>query len=234
MEKDCSPYAFTGRFTMFRGRIVSDIILCSPDEGNPNAIRIRALWDTGCSKTIISKRAADFLDLPGAGSIVYKSPFGGANPCELRQAKVCIVLGAARLPLDVGVNDKPNSDLDCDITLGLDFITQGDFALTHDDQQLILSFCYPPLDAPIFYDKWSKKFRPESEVESIVINEKRAVESRRRQLIMLDYYKEAHEDKHRRKNEENEEDNRKIDFFPLNICPCENLVVVLQCQLKRS
>lgn len=209
MENDNSPYAFTGRYTMYRNRIVSDILLCSPDEGNPNAIRIRALWDTGCSKTIISKRAADFLDLPGAGSIVYKSPFGGAKPCELRQAKVCIVLGAARLPLDVGVNDKPNSDLDCDITLGLDFITQGDFSLTHDDQQLILSFCYPPLNAPIFYDKWSKEFRPESEVESIVINEKNAVESRRRQLIMLDYYKETFKDKHEREaKEDNKSDKR--------------------------
>ena len=58
------------------------------------------------------------------------------------------------------------------------------------------------MNAPIFYDKWSKRLRPESEVKSTIIDESRAVESRRRQMIMLDYYEELAKDK--RQKEDNE------------------------------
>ena len=187
-----TPYAFTGRYTMYRNRIVSDIWLCSPEEGNPNSICIRALWDTGCSKTIISQRVADFLALPGNGSMTFRSPFGHSALCEMKQAKVCIVLGAARLTIDVGVDSKPNSDLDCDITLGLDFITQGDFAISHDGEQLVLSFCYPPVRFPTDFTLIAPKFSPvDVDTTECIINETDAVEHRRRGLIMLDYYEEV-------------------------------------------
>lgn len=191
MKTEEKPYAFTGHFSMFRNRIVSDILLCSPEEGNPNSVRVRALWDTGCSKTLVSRRVADFLNLPAGGTMLFRSALGVSKSCELNQAKVCVVLGGARVNLEVGVNEHPNSDPDCDVTLGLDFITQGDFAISHDDEQLVLSFCYPPLNAPILYDRWSREFRNDSVVESIEVNEMDAVESRRRQLIMLDNMKEC-------------------------------------------
>ena len=193
---DIKPYAFTGRYTMYRNRIVSDVWLCSPEEGNTNATKIRALWDTGCSHSIISKRVADFLSLPTVGVNKFRSPFGGVRMCEMTRVKVCVVLGAERLTIDVGVDDRPNSDLDCDITLGLDFITQGDFAITHDDGQLVLSFCYPPIGTATDYAVIVPKLSAGLvNTEVCVINEENAVEYNRRKLIMLDYYKEAHSNK---------------------------------------
>lgn len=188
---DIKPYAFTGRYTMYRNRIVSDIWLCSPDKGNTNATRIRALWDTGCSSSIISKRVADFLNLPTVGVRSFRTPFGVKRTCKMTQAKVCIVLGAELLTIDVGVNEKPNSDLDCDITLGLDFITQGDFAITHDDGQLVLSFCYPPIGAPTDFALIAPEFFSNIDTDVCNINEEQAVESRRKKMVLLDYYKEV-------------------------------------------
>lgn len=189
---ELKPYAFTGRYTMYRNRIVSDVWLCSPEAGNPNATRIRALWDTGCSHSIISKRVADFLSLPTVGVNTFRSPFGGERTCEMTRVKVCVVLGSERLTIDVGVHEKPNSDLDCDFTLGLDFITQGDFAITHDDTQLVLSFCYPPIGTPTDFAVIAPELSSEIVTTEVrVIDEGNAIENHRKKLIMLDYYKES-------------------------------------------
>ena len=186
------PYAFTGRFTTFRNRIVSDVWLCPPGAGNNNAAKIRALWDTGCSHTIVSKRVADFLNLPAAGTRIYHSPFGGRHTCELKLAKICVVLGAARLEIEVGVDEQPSSDPDCDITLGLDFITRGDFALTHDGLQLVLSFCYPPVEAPADFTLIAPRIHSGPVLtESCVVDETDAAEHHRRELIMLAYFTEV-------------------------------------------
>ena len=194
---DVKAYAFSGRFPMFRNRIVSDIMLCSPEEGSTNAVRIRALWDTGCSRSLLSKRVADFLSLPAAGQQVFRTPFGGSFPCELRSVNVCVVLGAERISLDAVVSEAPNSDPDCDITLGLDFISLGDFAITHDGGQLCLSFAYPPLGAPTDFTILAPRLsdRPVA-VESCVVDETSAVERHRRSLIMLDYFKESYKKNH--------------------------------------
>lgn len=202
-QNDSRPYAFTGYFPVYRGRIVSDILLCPPEAGNPNAIRVRAMWDTGCSQTIISQRVADFLALRHTGSRVFRSPIGGRAVSNVAEARVCILLGAARIKLEVGIMDKPNSDLDCDVTLGLDFITMGDFAFTHHQSQLVLSFCYPPVGYPADFTVIAPKFSGKKvEVESCEINESEAVECRRRGLIMLDYYAEAAKELMKRKEKE--------------------------------
>lgn len=189
---DTHAYAFTGCFPMFRGRIVSDVFFCSPQENNVNAVQVRALWDTGCSHSLVSKRVADFLDLPQGAPIQYRSPFGGTALCPMASAKIAIVLGAARLTLDVGVTDHPNSDPDCDVTLGLDFISMGDFAITHDGFQLMFSFCYPPIGVPTDFSVLAPKISPDKVcTEKVEINEHDAIESRRRSLVVLDYFQHA-------------------------------------------
>ena len=144
------PYAFTGRFNIFRGRIVSEIVICSPDDAELVSTRIRALWDTGCSQSIISKRVADFLRLQPDNKQQFRSPFGGTAGCDVANVRLCVVLGGIRIPIDAAINTKPNSDPDCDITLGLDFITMGDFAISHLGESLFLSFCYPPVGCLLY------------------------------------------------------------------------------------
>lgn len=192
MENDRSPYTFTGRYSVYRQRIVSDILLCSPDEGNPNSILIRALWDTGCSNTIVSYRVADFLRLKLGRERLFRTPFGGSSLKSMAEANICVVLGGFRIPLEVGVDEKPNSDLDCDITLGLDFIAQGDFAITHTSSgRLCLSFCYPPVGAETDFTLIAPEFSPVKVIaEEVEINESDATEGNRRKLIMLNYYSE--------------------------------------------
>lgn len=203
MNSTSSPYAFTGHFPIYRGRVVSDIILCSPEECNPNAIRIRALWDTGCNTSIISKRVANFLQLQLGRQRQFRTPFNGRSSIPMADALICVVLGGARIQLEVGVDESPNSDSDCDITLGLDFITQGDFAISHDGQQLVLSFCYPPIGTPTDFSVILPRILHEKIVTEVCdINESDAVEARRRTLMMFDNYYEAAQAAKKRDEEE--------------------------------
>lgn len=191
METKERPYAFTGCFNMFRGRIVSEIVISSPDDASLVSTRIRALWDTGCSQSVISKRVADFLRLQPDGIQRMRSPFGGSAICDIAKVKICVVLGGIRIPIDVAINPDPNSDPDCDITLGLDFITLGDFAISHDGEALTLSFCYPPAGFPLDFTQLLPEVSKDSVVtETSVIDESTAVESNRRKLVMMDYLKE--------------------------------------------
>lgn len=186
------PYAFTGRFNMFRGRIVSEIVICSPDDAELVSTRIRALWDTGCSQSIISKRVADFLRLQPDNKQQFRSPFGGTAICDVAKVRLCVVLGGIRIPIDAAINTKPNSDPDCDITLGLDFITMGDFAISHLGESLFLSFCYPPVGAPTDFTLIAPRLLKEHVLaECAEIDESSAVESNRRKLIMMDYWDEV-------------------------------------------
>lgn len=194
MEKTEQPYAFTGRFNMFRGRIVSEIIICSPDDGSLVSTRIRALWDTGCSQSVISKRVADFLRLQPQDTQRLRSPFGGSAVCDVARVRICVVLGGVRIPIDAAIDPNPNSDPDCDITLGLDFITKGDFAISHHGEALYLSFCYPPVAVPLdFTQLLPRMLKGQVITENIVIDESSAVESNRRRLAMLDYWDELAE-----------------------------------------
>lgn len=185
------PYAFTGRFNMFRGRIVSEIVICSPDDTELVSTRIRALWDTGCSQSIIYSRVAEFLRLQPDDTQRFRSPFGGSAVCDVAKVRLCVVLGGVRIPIDAAINTKPNSDPDCDITLGLDFITMGDFAISHHGESLFLSFCYPPIGAPTDFTLIAPRLLKEQVLtECAEIDESSAVESNRRKLIMMDYWDE--------------------------------------------
>ena len=196
MESQEQPYAFTGRFNMFRNRIVSEIVICSPEDGSLVSSRIRALWDTGCSQSVISKRVADFLRLRPNGTQRMRSPFGGSAVCDVAKVTICIVLGGIRIPIDAAINPNPNSDPDCDITLGLDFITMGDFAISHHGEALCLSFCYPPVGAPTDFTFIAPKCAKGPVVtEYSVIDESSAVESNRRKLVMMDYWEDLAKEK---------------------------------------
>lgn len=157
-------FAFTGRFPIFRGRIVSYIHIISPDKGNRRGMTVKALWDTGSSETIISSRIADALKLKVSGSRVLKTSLGASAVCGKVRAAVCVLLGSFPLEIDAIVSDNPNSDDDCEVTLGLDFITQGDFAVSHDGGQLLFSFAYPPL-FPVNYTEFLPKVNPDALVE---------------------------------------------------------------------
>lgn len=192
-----AQFAFTGYFPVFRDRIVCPLYIGSPDEGNPVGLKVKSVWDTGASVSIVSNRVADMLNLHKGSPRRMCSAFGSEVSCPRSEAKVKIVLGSQSIHLDVLVAELPHSDIDCDILLGLDFITLGDFAFTHDGRQLLMSFTYPPIDAPIDYSKLVPRLIPGTITETVDDLDSDGNERFRRNLIVGNYFEESIEAKQR-------------------------------------
>lgn len=145
-----TSFAYTARFPIFRDRIASIIYVSSTRSGCLHPVPFRCMWNTGASMSAVSPQVAQMLRLQVSNERVQlRSGLGGRAEAEVRVAYIHLVLGAIPLRLKVAVVDKPCSDPDIDVVLGLDLIMQGSFALSYDGAQLMFSFCYPPAPIPI-------------------------------------------------------------------------------------
>ena len=188
-----SQFAFTGYFPVFRDRIVCPLYIGSPDEGNPVGLKVKSVWDTGASVSIVSNRVADMLNLHKGPVKRMRGAFGSEVSCPRSEAKVKIVLGTQSILLNVLVAELPHSDVDCDILLGLDFITLGDFAFTHDGEQLLMSFTYPPINAPIDFSTLVPRLFPNTVSETVEDLDSDGNERFRRNMIVGRYFEESKE-----------------------------------------
>lgn len=149
MEMNTS-FAFSATFPIFRNRIISIVEVSAGYNNDGKALKCRCLWDTGASLSLITSSAADALGLKIAeGQTRIRSGLGAETSVAYRTAFLHVVLGAIPVKLKVGVIDKPSSDDDIDMVLGLDFITKGSFAISYDAGLLMFSFCYPPTPFPV-------------------------------------------------------------------------------------
>lgn len=145
-----TSFAFAAHFPIYRDRIVSMINVSALRNGANNSIPFKCLWDTGSSRTFITPRVADVLKLDVVDeTISVRTGLGGRAMAECRVAYMHVVLGAVPLKIKTAILNAPASDTDIDIVLGLDFITQGSFAISYDSGQLMFSFCYPPAPIPL-------------------------------------------------------------------------------------
>lgn len=185
-----SQFAFTGRFPVFRGRVVSPLYIGSPVEGNPRGIKVKAVWDTGASMSLVSKEVADLLKLPVGESSEIRGAFDSKCNCPKSVARLMIVLGAQTITHNVQVAERPHCDLDCDVVLGLDFITLGDFALSHDGKQLLMSFTFPPINVPLDFASMVPRLIPHTFFDTEEDVDSDGNEQFRRELIVDSYFAE--------------------------------------------
>lgn len=97
-----------------------------------------ALWDTGAEISAISKNVVDALGLvPFAPCLSFHA--GGSKPTSLYKVNIM-------LPNGVGFHTMTVMEAvlkDCDVLIGMDIITRGDFAITHSDGNTTFSFQIP-------------------------------------------------------------------------------------------
>lgn len=105
---------------------------------------VKALWDTGAMSSCISKRLAIQLGLRQIGVVEM------ATASHIVEAP--IYLAHLILPNGLSFSDmellefQDTSD-DCDIIIGMDLITQGDFSITNTGGRTLFSFRMPSLQA---------------------------------------------------------------------------------------
>jgi len=115
----------------------------------PPLKEFNAIWDTGATNTAISKRVVDECGLKPTG--MTEVHFGGGT--EIRDTYFVSIM----LPNDVGFTQVRVTQFDAirdtDVLIGMDIITQGDFAITHKDRKTTFSFRCPSVECLDFVEQ---------------------------------------------------------------------------------
>ena len=100
-----------------------------------------ALWDTGATNTVITKAVAQDLNLPVTG-MAFVNHAAGMSPMPKHVVNIM-------LPNNVGISftEVTEGDLKgCDVLIGMDIITRGDFAITNVGGKTTFSFRIPSVE----------------------------------------------------------------------------------------
>lgn len=133
-------YTFTNEYTTLIDRIITEVYLYpSSNTSYFKPLKLKALWDTGATSSFISDRIAESLQLKTDGYMKVSTVGGIIN------SKTHIV--NIILPNDIKV---PNISVtqafldDCDMMIGMDIITLGNFSINNHGGKTTFSFTYPP------------------------------------------------------------------------------------------
>ncbi|MBF0620049.1 MAG: aspartyl protease family protein [Candidatus Omnitrophica bacterium] len=120
----------------------------------------KALWDTGATNSVITKKVVDSVGLAPTGVAVTHGVHGSNEV-----SKYVIDIG---LPNRVCIQDITVTEgallNGYDILIGMDIIMMGDFAISNPDGKTIFSFCIPSHKNPIDLLEKSEKVNPKFKV----------------------------------------------------------------------
>lgn len=136
------PTAFTCRYPAGRSLTLTSEVEISPafiPPANLPGLKYRALYDTGATQSSISPKVVNDLGLASIGATIM-GVAGGTLPttCHLvniglPNRVVFAMIRVAKADLHHGI----------DVLVGMDILTQGDFAVSNHNGKTTFSFCCP-------------------------------------------------------------------------------------------
>ena len=135
--------AFTCRAPGRMSALISPVELCAPF-APPNvpdrSVKCKALYDTGASRSAISPRVVQDLQLASIG--VTNVGVGGGT---LTTTRHLVNIGLPNRVMFAMVSvAKMTLPPDIDVLIGMDILGLGDFAVTNHQGKTTFSFCCPP------------------------------------------------------------------------------------------
>ena len=109
-------------------------------------IECKALWDTGASRSMIDKNFASQLELNPLGLPVTIHTAGGDRQTNLYSVNIYLPNDVVfqRVKVVEGELARHRGDEGCELLIGMDLISKGDFAVTNFDGNTCMSFRFPP------------------------------------------------------------------------------------------
>jgi len=131
---------------ILRSLITKAVIAAAFDPNNPpnpppKLCTFNAVWDTGATGSVISQRIVDACGLKPIGMVMVHTAGG---ECMSEVYLVSIIL-----PNQVGfpnVKVTKGNMISAEMLIGMDIISQGDFAVTHKDGKTCFSFRVPSME----------------------------------------------------------------------------------------
>jgi predicted aspartyl protease len=139
-KKSTQGYCFITAFQGISRVLYNDVVLESAI--NPaEKIKLKALWDTGATGSLIRPEVAVKLRLQSVGKILMSTPTGKDVPSNVYSVNLYLpnhVL-IPKIPVAEGI---PNN---CAMLIGMDVINMGDFAVTNYNGRTAFSFRMPSM-----------------------------------------------------------------------------------------
>lgn len=144
-----APAAFTIRAKNGRlNALITDCLVCEgfdPARGMPDPHppmpTFRAIWDTGATGSVVTQRVVQACGLKPIG-FTRVSTAGGMRDSSKYVANIMLPNRVGFPMLTVTEGELTGG---VDVLIGMDIITQGDFAITHRSGLTVFTFRYPSL-----------------------------------------------------------------------------------------
>ena len=106
-------------------------------------VKMRAQWDTGSVTTCISQEVVSKLKLKPTGSIIITTPSGSATQ---QTYTLDLILPDGISFKNLKVIGTQIDALGIELLIGMDVISQGDFAVSNHNGETVFSFRYPSME----------------------------------------------------------------------------------------
>ena len=159
MQNKTFHHAFRTQYNGIVRALITEVRIALPSTTNPQPKKFEkfnAIWDTGATNSVITKRIVDQVGLSPTGKIISKGVHGEATVNTYfidvgLPMKVCI----ANLKVSEGILLG-----DIDVLIGMDVIQMGDFAISNVDGKTLFSYCIPSHKNPVDLFEKSERINP--------------------------------------------------------------------------
>lgn len=127
---------FTEKYKSIQRKLINSAVVESEKEHVP----VKAQWDTGATETCISKELANKLKLIPTGLVNVHTPSGIGT---MNKYMINLVLNNEVRFVNLSVMDSEIGKQGIDVLIGMDIISNGDFAVSNYDGKTYFSFRLP-------------------------------------------------------------------------------------------
>ena len=147
MPEQIVYHGFTQRYPGITYVLITDVLICqafdpTAKSNHPPTKQFRAIWDTGATGTVITKKVVNECSLSPI-NITKVQHYGGISDSNVYLVNII-------LPNNVGVHQVQVTEGDlggnADVLIGMNIITIGDFAITNKDGKTMFSFRSPSIE----------------------------------------------------------------------------------------
>jgi len=150
--------SFTVRYDTRTNKLTVETLISKPLKAQPNiplppetgldAKKYIGIWDTGATNSVISQKVVDECNLKPIGMTMVQS----ATDQRARETFLVSIFLPNKVVVP-SVRVTKGLLADCDVLIGMDIISGGDFAITHYDGKTTFSFRLPSMEQIDFVAK---------------------------------------------------------------------------------
>lgn len=155
--------AFTIKADGILKQIRTDVTI-HPVDKKGNNVKANAIWDTGATRTCISRRLASLLNVSPIGMGISHTANG---PCQTDEYLIRLELPGGSLSPVIRCATF-NGSTDIDVLVGMDLISTGDFSITNAGGKTYVSFRSPSDYRHIDYNVAMRKDKKSADMREYI------------------------------------------------------------------